>query len=350
MDRRNKFLLASLVLASLITTPRAENFAGVASSQETEKQRETRLIEGAKKEGKVAYWDATSAREWEPVFKRFRQRYPFLVVEHWIASDAEVHQKITSEARAGVYNVDLAGVEIDVLSELKKSGLMKKYNWPNTTGWSPQYKDPEGYWIARHILCSVVTYNTNLVSSAEAPKSWEDLLDPKWRGTMSVDKDGGKWVLMLWGAWGKEKTVSYLKNLAKNNIALGAGVTARTEMVAAGAFKIDLRLNLHRVIEYQQKGAPLEWVGTDPILANASPMFMAERAPHPNSAMLFADWLTSLEGQQTYYDASGRLLPDSRVKSRMVEALKGQKIGMFPVEMAVHGNEADTIFREILAR
>ena len=77
-------------------------------------------------------------------FNRFRQKYPFLVVEHWRTGDAEVYQKVTTEARAGVYNVDVSGVEINLVSELKKTGLMKKYSWPNTSGWSPQHKDREG--------------------------------------------------------------------------------------------------------------------------------------------------------------------------------------------------------------
>ena len=79
-------------------------------------------------------------------------------------------------------------------------------------------------------------------------------------------------------------------------------------------------------------------------------MFIAERAPHPNAAILFANWFTSLEGQQAYYDASGKLLPDPRIKSRMNEALKGQKLILFPAEMAVHGPEADQIFRDIFLK
>jgi iron(III) transport system substrate-binding protein len=324
--------------------------AAVAPSQETEKQRETRLIEGAKKEGKVVIWDAGAAREWEEAFNKFRQRYPFVVVEHWRGDDAAIHQKITTEARAGVYNVDVASTEINVIAELKKTGLMKKYSWPNAVAWSPQYKDRDGYWIARHILCVVTGYNTNLVSPSEAPKSWDDVLQPKWKGVISMERDAGDWVLMLWAEWGKEKTLSYLKNLAKNNIVLGAGSTARNEMLAAGAFKIDLRLNLNRFLEYQQKGAPIDWVRTDPILSRSSPIFIAERSPHPNAAMLFADWFTSLEGQQAYSDASGRLLPDPRIKSRVGEALKGLRIASFPAEMAVHGKEADAIWRDIFLK
>lgn len=348
-------MVASMVwlpwtLISVVLFEPGSAYAAAGRSQETDYQREARLIEGAKKEGKLVFWESGSAKEWEQVFSKFRQRYGFLTTEFWRASDAGILQKIVSEARAGVYNVDISGAEIDILSELKKAGVMKRYDWPNTRDWSPQHKDREGYWIARNILATVVTYNTSLVSPAEAPKSWDDLLNPKWKGSISMDKDGGEWVLMMWAAWGKERTVNYLKNLAKNNIVMGAGATARTELLAAGAYKIDLRLNLNRILDYQKKGAPLEWVRSDPILAKGTPIFIAERAPHPNAAMLFADWFTSLEGQQAYYEASGKLLPDPRIKSRMTEALKGQKVVLTPPEMAEHGNEAHVIFREIFLK
>ena len=340
-------LLTLCIMGMLIALPAQAASLGSGSLQETAKQREARLIEPAKKEGKVVYWDTGSAREWEQPFKAFRQRYPFLEVEFWRASENEVHQKITTEAKAGLYNVDIAGTDINLVADLKKTGLMRKYDWPNTLGWSSQYKDRDGNWIARHILCVVVAYNTNLVSTAEAPKTWDDLLHPKWNGAISTDKDGGEWVLMLWAAWGKAKTSSYLKSLAKNNVILGPGATARTEMLAAGANKIDARLNLNRLLEYQEKGAPIDWVRMDPILAKVTPIFIAERAPHPYAAMLFADWFTSSEGQQSYYNASGRLLPDPRLKSKVGEAVKGQKIVLFPVELAIHGNEADSMWRAL---
>jgi iron(III) transport system substrate-binding protein len=324
--------------------------AALAPSSETEKQREARLIEGAKSEGKVVYWDSVNAKEWEYVFGKFRQRYPFVATEFWRAGDAEVYQKVITEARAGVHNFDLAGVEINLLSELKKTGLMKKYAWPSTAGWSPPHKDSEGYWVARQINCVVIAYNTNLVSAAEAPKTWEDLLNPKWKGAVSMDKDGSEWVLLLMSVWGKEKTLNYLTNLAKNNISLGGATTQRTEMLGAGAFKLDLRLNLDRILYYRQQGAPLDWVRTDPILTRPSPTYIAERAPHPNSAMLFADWFTSLEGQNAIHEASGKFLPDQRVKSKVGDALSGQKVAFFPVEFGVHGSEAERMWRDIFLK
>lgn len=343
-------LVFGLMLAagSLLGTPPLL----AAATPESDAQKETRLIEGAKKEGKLAFWiNGWTANELEQIFGKFRQRYPFVTVEYWRASeDTQLHQKMMSEARAGIQNVDIASSEINLIAELKKAGIVKKYHWPNTSAWSPQHKDPEGYWVASNINGIVVVYNTNLVSAADAPKKWDDLLNPKWKGAISMDRDAAEWVLMLWAAWGKEKALSYLKALAKNNLVFGAGQTARLEMLGAGAFKIDLRLNLYRVLQYQKKGAPVEWVRTDPVLAKATPILIAERAPHPNTAQLFANWFTSLEGQQAFTDVTGRLVPDSRVKGPTAEAVRGERVAVPPPEIAQHGSEAETIWRDLFLK
>jgi len=341
MQRIGKLAHALLVLSGLIFP--GEHLLGItpalAATQESDAQNEKRLIDGAKKEGKLAFWiNGWNANELEQLFSKFRQKYPFVTVEYWRASeDTQLHQKMLSEARAGIQNVDIASSEINLIAELKKAGVVKKYHWPNTSAWSPQHKDPEGYWVASNINGIVVVYNTNLVAAAEAPKKWDDLLNPKWKGAISMDRDAAEWVLMLWAAWGKEKALTYLKALAKNNIVFGAGQTARLEMLGAGAFKIDLRLNLFRVLQYQKKGAPVEWVRTDPVLAKATPMLIAERAPHPNTALLFANWFTSLEGQQAFTDVTA-------------EAVRGQKIVVPPPEIAVHGTEAESIWRDLFLK
>jgi iron(III) transport system substrate-binding protein len=343
-----------LVLVALTVSPDGltPTATARAAAAQPDSQSEARLIEGAKKEGKLAFWiNGWTANELEQMFGKFRQRYPFVNVEYWRASeDSQLHQKMLSEARAGIQNVDLASSEINLIAELKKAGLAKKYLWPNTAAWAPQHKDPDGYWVASNINGIVVVYNTSLVPAAEAPKNWEDLLNPKWRGAISMDRDASEWVLMLWAAWGKEKAVNYLRALAKNEIVFGAGQTARLEMLGAGAFKIDLRLNLYRVLQYQKKGAPVEWLRTNPILAKATPLLIAERAPHPNTALLFANWFTSLEGQQVFTDVTGRLVPDGRVKGPTADAVRGQKLAVPPPEIAMYGGEAETIWRDLFLK
>ena len=341
LSRPIKFLLA--VIAIIFVTATSMR---AASPEPTLMPSEAKFVEGAKKEGKVAFWCAGPAKEMEPVFGKFRQRYPSVQVEYWRAGDAEVQQKIIPEARAGVYNVDVVCTDLEFLVELKKAGLMKKHDWPNARLWNAGYKDADGYWVARHAVVAVIGYNTDLVKAQEAPKRWEDLWEPKWKGQISMPKDYD-WVLMLWSAWGREKTVAYLKNLAKNNPAIGPGHTARVEMIAAGGMKVDVRLPLHALLTYQGKGAPIEFARTDPIVTKGTPMFIAEHAPHPNAAVLFADWLTSAEGQKAYHDATGHLMPNSEVKSKISDALRGLNVVATPASMAAYASEIGKVYTEL---
>ena len=318
-----------------------------ANSQEPEKQRETKLIEAAKKEGRLVFWNPDGAKQVESALAKFKERYPFIKTEYWRASGDEVHQKIMVETRAGVHNFDIAGTDLDRVIELKKSSLMKRYDWANTKAWPASQKDPEGYWVTRLRSLKVIAYNTQLVSPSHAPKSWEDILDPKWKDKIQIDKDSADWVLMLWSTWGKEKTISFLKQLSKN-VVLGGSQSQRLELLAAGAIPIDIAISMHRLAQYQDKGAPVDFARTDPaVLEKSTPIFIAQHTPHPNAAVLFADWFTSLEGQQIYYEATLSPVADPRVKIRFAEALKGLKVAVTPAEMSVHASEADKIFRDI---
>lgn len=324
--------------------------AAMVPVRETDQQREARLIEGAKKEGKLVFWGSDQARIMNPVLDAFQKKFSFLQTEYWRAGSEKVAEKELAEARAGRHSFDYSSVDIDTYLETRKAGLMKKHDWPNTRRWDSKYKEPEGYAVARNVLQTVVAYNKDLVPAAEAPKNWEDVLHPKWQGAISVDKEGYDWVLMLWAAWGKEKAISYLKSLAKNKVILGEGSSARAEMLAAGAFKIDMRINLNQLRDRQKKGAPLDWVRTSPILEKGTFMFIAAHGPHPNAAMLFADWLTSQEGQQIYSDIKGQISPDPTVKggsAEMAEVLKGLNRVFVPLEMGKYTNEAEQIYKDI---
>ena len=317
-----------------------------AFCQETQ-PREASRIESAKKEGKLAWWTPGSAKQLEQVLGKFRQKYPFLKTELWRAGSSEVWEKIFTEGRAGVHNVDVASIDLENILEAKKAGLLKKHDWPNARSWaSGRYRDPDGYWVARHVLVAVTVYNTQLIPPAEAPKNWPDLLNPKWKGEISIPKDYD-WVMMLWTAWGKEKTVNYLREFAKNKPVVGAGHNARAELLAAGAMKIDARINLSDIMEYQEKGAPVDWVRADPIISKGTPMLIAERAAHPNAAILFGDWFTSLEGQKAYHDATGTMMPHPEFKTKLTELLKGLNVAATPADIALQSKEIGKVYADL---
>jgi iron(III) transport system substrate-binding protein len=340
MNRISQRLGRVTLIVALILTA----LPGPADSQDS------KIVDAAKKEGKLVFWSSDPAPLMEQVLGKFRQRYPFLATEYWRAGSAERHQKQVTEKSAGVYNVDVAGTDLEFIVDLRKLGLMKKHSWPNTAVWPAYDRDPEGYWVTRLRSTKVVAYNTQLVSPAEVPNSWNSLLDPKWKGKIQIDRHSADWVLMLWSAWGKEKAVSFLKTLAPNAV-LSGNQSQRIELLAAGGATIDMAISMHRIVQYQDKGAPLAFAKVNPtVLEKSTPMYIADRAPHPNAAILFADWFTSTEGQQIYHDVTFSPIPDPKVRSRLTDAMQGLSVAATPVTMMVHSNEAEKLFRDIFLR
>ncbi len=328
-------------LATTATTP-------ASKATTVPPDRLTALIEGAKKEGKLTIWTTDSGKEANTYIKTFNKRYPFIEVEFWTSSNEAIVEKMLAEAKAGMYTPDFATTGIAYFGQLKQAGLVKKYDWPEAKAWgNERLIDPLGYWGAKDTTSTTMVYNTKLVSAADAPKSWEDLYNPKWKGQLAIDQEATEWALQLYSLWGKEKTLDYLQKVAKNEPLLKKGHTAMTEMLAAGEFKVACELLLYKTMEYIKKGAPIDWVRSDPILTRVGRMFIAEKAPHPNAVLLYADWFQSFEGNQAYSDATGRGVCNKEVKSEINEARKAVKEWIIPTEFETSATEAEEMFRQV---
>jgi iron(III) transport system substrate-binding protein len=154
-----------------------------------------------------------------------------------------------------------------------------------------------GYWVAYNLQTWVLGYNTNLVKKEDIPRTYDALLDPKWRGEkISVDTEAHGWFQGLRDAWGSAKTVTYFERLASQNPALKRGNTLRVQLTAAGEHPLNINLNslIHRLYS---KGAPIDWVALEPAVVRILPVMLAADAPHPNAAKLFIDFVLSKEGQ-----------------------------------------------------
>src|SRR5215813_13930049 len=118
-----KLLTAAVAALFISFAPRASGTPAVLAAATapvyTDAQREAKLIDGAKKEAKLVFWNQGQAKEMQPVLDKFRKVYPFLQVEYWRADESTLREKLLSEARAQVYNVDVSGAEIDFILELK---------------------------------------------------------------------------------------------------------------------------------------------------------------------------------------------------------------------------------------
>jgi iron(III) transport system substrate-binding protein len=256
----------------------------------------TKMIEAAKKEGKLIWYTSTNITESKPLLDDFEKQFPFIKGEIFRASGEKTLNRIVTEARANHSEFDIVTIsEVDALTNAK---LLAPYRSPEAASFIPEFKDPNGYWTAVYINYTTIGYNPKLVSEKEAPKQWDDLLDPKWKGKISIDQEQYPWFGTLHKAWGRERAQKYLRGMAKQSIQWRKGHTLIAQLMAAGEFPLGV-VYAHRVEEMKQRGAPIEWVSTvNPIVVTVNAAGLSTKPQHPNTAKLFYDFLMSRPAQQ----------------------------------------------------
>ena len=158
--------------------------------------------------------------------------------------------------------------------------------------------DDEGYWTAYYVNPYVLGYNTKMVKKDEVPKTYEELLEPKWKGKkISIDDSAYGLLAGLIHAWGKEKAVGYFKKLAAQEPVVMRGNTNRVQLAMAGEYPLIIAY-APTIQRETSKGHPMDWVPLEPVPVQVNPMMLAAKAPHPNAGKLFIDFLLSKAGQK----------------------------------------------------
>jgi iron(III) transport system substrate-binding protein len=252
--------------------------------------------EAAKREGKVV-WYSVSTESLE-VAKHFEKKYPSVKIEVVRATNDRILNRIVTETMAGNYGYDVVRVTGPNLFPLIKRGLLRPYDSPERNAYTTGWKDPKGLWTSTDQVIIVLGYNPLLVSAADVPKTWEDLLNPKWKGKIGVDPEDFVLLPGLESRWGAEKARTFLKGLAGQDVLFRNGHTLLAQLVVAGEMPLAF-VYAHRVISLQAKGAPIDMVTTmDPTVSIPGLIGMGANPPHPNAAKLLIDYSLSKEGQQ----------------------------------------------------
>jgi iron(III) transport system substrate-binding protein len=303
-----------------------------------------RLIEGAKKEGSLIWYTSTSIEDIKRLFDAFTKKYPFIKTEFFNAGSARVFNRILNEARAGKVFFDLIAVRGVETHQLVKGGFLQPYVSPEASSYPQGFKDTKGYWVDYFDAYNVIGYNTKLVPKERAPKSWDDLLDPSWKGKIAMDEEMYSWYAAMAVAWGKERAQRFMKALAKQDIQLRTGQSLIAQLMAAGEFPMAMVL-AHRIEKMKEQGAPVEWVTTlDPVTVSLHPIAVAAKAPHSNAAKLFIDFVLSKEGQQVVL-AIGRTPSRPGIDTKM--QAKNLKLFPIPPELGENYNQYQKEFREL---
>src|SRR6266508_4420678 len=292
----------SLLLAAAFVSSALPSYGKTAGetladySRLPEKERESKIVEGAKREGKMIYYGTTAVDHIQRVFTEFKKKYPFIEVADYRSGSVNVYNKIATEARAKRYEVDVLDLEPGEVYGITKAGLIDPYLSPSRKGIAPEFMDKQGYWTTFYHLAVVLGFNTEKVKRDEAPKSYEDLLDPKWKGRMSLDQTDFHLFGTFFEYWGREKTLSYFRRLADNDPSMRRGKTLQAQILGAGEVHIAPWLYGYRPLQMKREGAPVDISLLQPVLSVPTYLLLAKNATHPHSAALFLDWALSRDG------------------------------------------------------
>ena len=266
------------------------------------------LIDAAKKEGRVTWYTTQIVDQFaRPAADAFQKKYG-VRVDYVRADPIDIVLRISNESKAGKVEADVFDGTATTPG-LKKLGLAMKWTPDAAARLPPQYVDKEGFWVATNLYVLTPGYNTALVPAGGAPKTYQDLLDPRWKGKMAWSRSpvasGGPGVVgLLIADMGEDKAMDYLRRLAKQEMT-SASVTARQllDQVLAGEYSIALGIFNHHAVISAAKGAPVDWIPMEPAMAVLSAISVTKDAPHPNAGKLLVDYLVSSEGQAFFRDA-----------------------------------------------
>lgn len=256
------------------------------------------LIAGAKKEGAVAFYTTMTLSQSKKVVDRFEKKYPFIKTELFRTGGDPLLNKIVTEHRGGRDAWDVTSGRGEMVLPLLKEKLITPYHSPEAKMIDPDLIDPQNYWTAYYVNPYVLGYNTNLVKKDQVPKTYEELLDPRWKGRkISLDDEAYGMMAGLMHAWGREKALAYFKKLAAQQPVIERGNTNRVQLTMAGEYSLIIAY-APTIQRETSLGHPIDWVPLQPVVVQVNPVMLATYAPHPNAGKLFINFLLSKEGQK----------------------------------------------------
>jgi iron(III) transport system substrate-binding protein len=270
-------------------------------------ERQKRLEEGAKKEGSVTVYSNTGLESIRAYQDGFAKKYPFVKIDTTRLQGAKGLDRILLEHRVGKLQADVVGVDFDYIEELLKAGVTGRYDTPEKKFYGNAFWDKNGFWYASDYALLVIGYNTNLVKSTEAPKTYQDLLNPNWKNDLSIDTEPEQAVFAWLLEWGEEKTAEYMKALMRNGTVARNGHTLQVQLLCSGEIKIAVEVYAARVAQMKHdKGCPLGMNFTNPAPASVgSHRGIAKGTKNPHAAALYMDYVLSAEGAQVLAKAGG---------------------------------------------
>ena len=260
--------------------------------------RQARLEKGARTEGEFVWYTSVNGEDIQRVVELFEKRYPFIKTKAVRLTSARMVQRYTAEYQAGTFLADILDTNDVRIEFFRRKGMLQPYYTPLAESFDKRFIHPQRFWVANRVTMIVLGYNTRMVKPSEAPQNYEQLLDSKWKGKMSLEQEDTPWFMALMWHWGEEKGKSFFQKLRDQEPKIRVGHTHLAQLIMAGEDFLSPTTHSQGMATGQRKGAPVDWVNLEPVVGLTNVSALAKNAPHPHAAMLFLDFMLEKDGGQ----------------------------------------------------
>jgi iron(III) transport system substrate-binding protein len=309
-----RFLLALGLLAGL-----AAQAQPLATSSAPGRQQ--LLVEAAKKERSLLLYTTTPTEYVAHLVEPFEKRYG-IKVNIWRARSEAILKRVIAEAQGHKPIVDVVHSISPPMEALVREGLLMEVHSPHHAELVPGAVPRHRQWASTLQYVFVQAYNTAKVAKDELPKTYQDLLDPRWKGRLGIEAADHEWMTSVIKDLGEDSGTRFFRELVRTNgLSVRTGHPLLTNLTGAGEVPLALTVYQYSVEQAKKKGSPIEWFAIEPAVSIADGIGVAKQAPSPNAALLFYDYMLSPEAHRIL--ARIGYVPTS---TRVESPLKGLKL------------------------
>ena len=270
-------------------TPASAGLAELA--RDATPDRSARLAPAARREGVLVLYTTVPPANLDRLATDFEKRYG-VKVQVWRAGSDKVLARALAEAKANRHEVDALIFGAPELEALHAEGLLQEVRSSAHGNLVEGALPPHRAYAPVYLNLFAQAYNTDKVKRDELPRTLTDLLDPKWKGRLGIEAKNQEWFQAVVQDMGEARGLKFFQDLvAKNGVSVRVGNSVLTNMVASGEVPLALTVHSYMPEQLKRKGAPIDWFVLEPAVVRANAVGIARRAPHPNAALLFYEFM-----------------------------------------------------------
>ena len=275
--------------------------------------RDSRLLENARKEGSVVLYTSLAPTESGPLGQAFEKKTG-VKVEIFRTISEKVVQRALTEAKARRFAFDVIETNGPEMEVMARENIFAEFHSPVLADIPAKAIPSHRQWIPDRVNFFVVAFNTTKVRRDELPKNYQGFIDPRWRGRLGIEATDAEWMATLVKLWGEGPGMAYFRSLADMKPDVRKGHVLLAELIAAGEIPVGLTVYNSNAESLKRRGAPIDWLPVEPVVGRPQGIAVGRNAPHPHAALLFAEFVLSAEGQELL-NSMGRVPVSTKVKT-----------------------------------